>query len=221
MKAMSRRKVLAAIGSLPLAAGVGALAARTRASASTAVTKGLKVVGGPMVAKPGQQSARSMIQERHLPNLRLVTQDDRPARFYDDLVKDKKVIINFLNTQQPENCSVTTTNLANLQKLFAGRVGKDMHMYSISLNPNDTPASMKAWADQRGHRQPGQVRLRGGDAVGTRAVQRPPPADRPQGDPGLRQRPAGPQSSAILVLRPVQPEVAAVMATDQSRSTTH
>jgi protein SCO1/2 len=160
MKAMSRRNALAAMGSLPLVAGVGVFAARSRASASSAATKGLKVVGGPMVAKPGQQSARSMIQERHLPNLRLVTQDGKSVRFYDDLVKDKKVVVNFLNTQQPENCSATTTNLVSLQKLFKGRVGRDMHMYSISLNPKDTPASMKAWADQHGA-SPGWLFLTG------------------------------------------------------------
>ncbi|HZD75040.1 MAG TPA: SCO family protein [Actinomycetota bacterium] len=145
----TRRKVLAAIGSLPVLAGAGALAARTRASASAAAAK-LRIVGGPPVARPGQQSARSMVQERHLPNVPLVTQDGKTVRFYDDLVKDKKVIINFLNTQQPANCSATTTNLVNLQKLFKGRVGKDIHMYSISLNPKDTPASLKAWADQHG-----------------------------------------------------------------------
>jgi protein SCO1 len=166
----TRRKVLAALGSLPVLAGAGALAAKSRASAGAAATK-LRVVGGAPVAKPGQQSARSMVQERHLPNVRLLTQDSKTVRFYDDLVKDKKVIINFLNTQQPENCSATTTNLANLQKMFRGRVGKDMHMYSISLNPKDTPESLKAWADQHGA-GPGWLFLTGSPAAVEQICQR-------------------------------------------------
>jgi hypothetical protein len=100
----------------------------------------LRVVGGWRFARPGQQSARAMVQEQHLPNVRLVTQDNKTVPVYDDLVKDKKVIVNFPNTQQPENCSATTTNLANLQKLLKDRMGKDGTCTRSASTPRTRPS---------------------------------------------------------------------------------
>jgi len=42
-----------------------------------------------------QASARSRIQQRHLPNIPLVTHEGKEVRFYDDLVKGKVVTLNF------------------------------------------------------------------------------------------------------------------------------
>jgi protein SCO1 len=146
MEGMNRRKALAALGSLPLVAGVGALAAR-----------GGGLLGGsdqprfqPVTAS-GAQSARVALQRNHLLNLPLVTQDGKTVRFYDDLVKDKKVVLTFIDTQiRPESAKVSQ-NLAELQKFFGSRIGKDIHLYTITQNPqHDTPEVLKAWAAQYG-----------------------------------------------------------------------
>lgn len=141
---MSRRKALAAIGGVPLAAGVGALAARGRG-----LFGGQTQPGSQAVAAGGSQSARALLQQRHLPNLPLVTHDGTAARFYDDLVKDKKVVLTFIDTQvQPESAKVAQ-NLSSLQEFFGSRVGNDIHMYSITQNPrHDTPAVLNGWAQQ-------------------------------------------------------------------------
>ena len=42
------------------------------------------------------------------PNILLLTQEGRPVRFYDDLVKGKTVLVNFIYTSCEKSCSPTT-----------------------------------------------------------------------------------------------------------------
>lgn|SRR5574341_1918514 len=155
MGGMTRRRWLAAIGGVPLLAGVAALAARGR---------GLFAQGAqpqPRFQPASAQSARALLQQRHLPNLPLVTHDGRAVRFYDDLVKDKKVVLTFIDTRiQPQSTKVTE-NLATLQRFFGARVGSDIHIYSITASPrHDTPAMLNRWAARHGA-GPGWVFLTG------------------------------------------------------------
>jgi protein SCO1 len=144
MQGMTRRSALAAIGSVPLVAGVGALAARGRGLFGGAAEPRYQ----PVTAS-GAQSARTLLQRRHLLNLPVVTQDGKMVRFYDDLVKDKKVVLTFINTQvQPESRKLSE-NLAELQRFFGSRIGRDIHLYTLTSNPrHDTPEVLKAWANQ-------------------------------------------------------------------------
>jgi protein SCO1/2 len=94
---------------------------------------------------------RERIQKRYLPNVVLRTQDDKPVRFYDDLVKDKIVTINFFYATCDEICPLVMGNLAKVQRLFGDRVGRDIFMNSISLRPEqDNPAALKAYAEKHG-----------------------------------------------------------------------
>jgi protein SCO1/2 len=81
------------------------------------------------------------------PNVVLRTQDDRPVRFYDDLIRDRIVVINMMYARCEGICPVMTTNLVRVQRLLAPRVGRDIFMYSITLKPEeDTPARLRAYA---------------------------------------------------------------------------
>lgn len=85
----------------------------------------------------------------YFPNTRLVTQEGQPVRFFDDLIKDKVVAINFIFTGCSDSCPVETARLRQVQKLLGDRVGKDVFLYSISIDPyNDTPATLKAYAQK-------------------------------------------------------------------------
>ena len=96
------------------------------------------------------RSPRERIRARYFPNLTLRTQDNRAVRFYDDLIKDKVVIINFMYAECDGICPGMTANLVKVQKLLGHRVGRDIFMYSLTLEPaHDTPAVLKAYA--RGH----------------------------------------------------------------------
>jgi len=80
-------------------------------------------------------SARSRIQQRHLPNIPLVTHEGKEVRFYDDLVKDKVVTLNFFYALCGDVCPAVTANLVEVQKLLGDQVGRDVFMYSFTLKP--------------------------------------------------------------------------------------
>jgi len=87
----------------------------------------------------------------YFPNVPLVTQDGKTVRFYDDLMKGKQVLVNFIFTSCEQACPLDTANMARIQKLLGERVGRDIFMYSITLDPeHDTPEALKAYAERFG-----------------------------------------------------------------------
>jgi len=87
----------------------------------------------------------------YFPNVPLVNQDGRTVMFYDDLLKDKKVMIDFVFALCDQGCPLDTANMARVQKLLGARVGTDIFMYTITLDPeNDTPQKLKEYAEQYG-----------------------------------------------------------------------
>jgi protein SCO1 len=85
----------------------------------------------------------------YFPNLELINQDGKTVRFYDDLIKDKVVAINFIYTHCGDTCPVETASLKRVQTLLGDRVGKDIFFYSISIDPeHDTPKVLKEYAER-------------------------------------------------------------------------
>jgi protein SCO1 len=83
----------------------------------------------------------------YFPNHVLVTQDNKPVRFYDDLIKNKVVLINFMFTTCKGVCSPMTANLAKVQEQLGERLGKDVVMLSFTVDQEtDTPAVLKKYA---------------------------------------------------------------------------
>lgn len=74
------------------------------------------------------------------PNVTLTTHEGTEVRFYQDLIKGKIVLINFMYATCTNSCPTFTANLVRVQRLFGNRIGRDVFMYSISLDPeHDTP----------------------------------------------------------------------------------
>lgn len=124
MPDLSRRTFVSLTAMAPLAAGILSTSA---ASAATAVR------GGKTVS----EAARQRIQRLHLPNVPLVTHEGKNVRFYDDLVKNKIVTINFFYAKCEEICPMVTANLAKVQKLLSRDVARKLFMYSFTLKPED------------------------------------------------------------------------------------
>ena len=83
----------------------------------------------------------------YFPNVILTDQDGKEYRFYDDLLKDKIVTINFMYTSCKDVCPLDTAQLLRVQELISDRVGKSVHMYSITIDPEvDTPEALKKYA---------------------------------------------------------------------------
>lgn len=81
------------------------------------------------------------------PNVALITHEGKTVRFFDDLIKDKVVMINFIFTRCPDACPLETARLREVQRILEDRVGKDVFMYSISIDPeHDTPEVLGEYA---------------------------------------------------------------------------
>ncbi len=132
---IARRTLLSFLAAAPLVGGVAALAQLEKGQPAKSRIQG------------AQLSAREKVRRRYFPDVMLLTQDGRPVRFYDDLIKDKVVTINMFYAHCRGVCPRIAANLARVQKLLGDRVGRDIFMYSITLKPEeDTPAALKEYA---------------------------------------------------------------------------
>ena len=145
MSKMTRRKWLAAAGTTTAVVGAGTL------------IHAIPALGQEPTPRSKQHydykntTPRELLQRRHLPNVELITQDGKKVHFYDDLVKDKRVVIQFMFTRCKDICPVITHHLVEVQKMLNGRVGQDIFFYSISLSPEeDSPRELKAFAKKHG-----------------------------------------------------------------------
>jgi protein SCO1 len=97
----------------------------------------------------------------YFPNVPLITQDGKTVHFYDDMLKGKIVLINFIYTECGDVCPLETAKLAQVYKLLGNRMGKDIFFYSISVDPkHDSPAVLKAYS-KKFHTGPGWYFLTG------------------------------------------------------------
>jgi protein SCO1/2 len=119
--------------------GFGALAASVASISAQAPTAALPA---PAEVPPAER------MRRHFPNVPLQTHDGRSVRFYDDLVKGRKVIINFTFTSCTGTCPRTAANLARVQDMLGDRIGRDIFIVSLTVDPDhDTPAVLKEYAE--------------------------------------------------------------------------
>lgn len=96
-----------------------------------------------------------------VPDTPLVDQDGRAVRFKTDILGEKTVAIHFVFTTCQAICPVMGAAFAKLQDRLGERLGQDIELVSISIDPvTDTPARMKQWGAQFGAR-PGWKLLTG------------------------------------------------------------
>ena len=130
--AISRRRWLALLGLLPLAA------------ATVPVLEFLD-----RRRRPGTQRPIGGFHRGYFPNPVLRTHDDERVRLYDDLLRGKTVLIHFFYSDCKDAlCTLATENLVQLQRLLGERCGRDVFMYSFTLAPDqDTPARLRNHRD--------------------------------------------------------------------------
>ena len=95
-------------------------------------------------------------------NAVLRTQDNKEVRFYDDLIRGKQAVINFMYAECHGACPLVTQTLKKTYMQLKHRMGKDLFFYSISTKPqDDTPAALKHYAKTRKADLPGWYFLTG------------------------------------------------------------
>lgn len=142
MKSMRKSAQVLLLGAALLAAGLPARVAAQKPADSQESTS-----AAAPTPKWRTRTPRERFAERNLPNIELTTHEGKKVRFYDDLVKDKIVILNFMYVRCDGICPITTAHLLRVQKLLGDRVGKDIFIYSITLKPEeDTPQVLARYA---------------------------------------------------------------------------
>ena len=123
--------------------------------------------GMALLARPGEKRRTSSPgsggsgSAAVIPNVVLETHTGRKVRFYDDLLRDKLVVINMMYAGCTNTCPPTTHNLLRVQQMLGDRVGRDIFMYSITLKPEqDSARELAAYAKSHAV-QPGWLFLTG------------------------------------------------------------
>ena len=138
---ISRRGIFAGLAAAPLTAALHSRAGeRTSGVAAT-----------PSKQKFARISARDSLRQRYFPDFELTTSAGRKMRFYDDMLKDKIVVINMMYADCNGICPVTTANLKRVRKLMEERFTHDIFIYSLTVQPeDDTPQALKEYAEMHG-----------------------------------------------------------------------
>ena len=133
MSSPTRRSMLAFSSLLPLA---GAPAAHADGAAAGEAGRFAPAVSG-----------REVMRRRYFPDVVLTTHEGKRVRFYDDLLKDKIVVLNMMYADCTGICPLITANLVRAQKILGERVGRDIFIYSITVKPEvDTPEHLREYA---------------------------------------------------------------------------
>lgn len=129
-----------------VAACLGLAVAHTRARAAESSGGGSEI-GEVLFSR---QSSPDTLA-RHFPNVVLQTHEGTRVRFYDDLIKDKVVMINFMFTSCRSQCPLTTANLVKVGETLGDYLGRDVWMISITVDPAmDTPEVLKKFSVRYG-----------------------------------------------------------------------
>jgi protein SCO1/2 len=125
------------------------------------VTLILSVLTGLLLA--GSASAHSVARDRSQPatevnqievvlaDVPVVTHQSKTVSFRKDVIADKIVVMDFIYTSCTTICPVQSAILAGLQTALGDRLGKEIKIVSISIDPvTDVPAVLRQQAERYG-----------------------------------------------------------------------
>jgi protein SCO1/2 len=157
--------VLLALAAVPASATAEDPHAHCRALADQAARAAPLAQPGPDALHPSAASAPATPGagqvEVRLVDAPLVDQDGQARRLASDVVGDRLVVLSFVFTTCTTICPIISSRLTQLQERLGDRLGGEVRMVSISIDPRrDTPARLKAYA-QRHQAGPGWLHLTG------------------------------------------------------------
>ena len=124
---------------------------KTEFSAQASKRNWLKWAGSaalaPALAATVPTASRAASGAAYFPNFIVQTHDGKNLRFYDDVLRGKIVVLNMMYAVCTGICPGNTANLRLVQQALGSRLGKDIFMVSMTLQPQfDTPGALKEYA---------------------------------------------------------------------------
>ena len=99
--------------------------------------------------------------KKYFTDVELINQNGEKVRFYTDVLKGKTVVVNAFFTTCTSVCPPMNRNMEKIQEVLGDRVGRDVFLVSITVDPEvDTPPRLKEYA-QKFHAGPGWIFLTG------------------------------------------------------------
>jgi len=115
----------------------------------------LFATAAPAEAATSQRNPREVAAARgYFTDTELIDQHGEVHRFYSDLLEGKVVVIDSIFTTCTLVCPVLGQKMKSLQAAAGDRLGKDVNLISISVDPEtDTPAKLRAFGEQFGAKE--------------------------------------------------------------------
>lgn len=111
---------------------------------------------GSVAIPSPSQSAAVAEEERarsYFTDLPVVTHDGETVRFFTDVLRGRVVLVTFFFTSCKGICPITNQKLAQVQDLLGDRLGRDIFLISISVDPKtDTPETLQEYRRHYGAR---------------------------------------------------------------------
>ena len=147
-------------GALVAGGTVGGVAAGASLTAGSSLTAGNAADAGSRSAAwansenydsaRNARQVRERIRRERLPNVQLTDDRGRKLRFYDDIVRDRVVVINAMYTVCGNICTPATRNLMEARELL-GDLGRGIRFVSMTLTPLvDGPGELAAFKKMHG-----------------------------------------------------------------------
>lgn len=134
---------------------------QTTAAPAAAATKAPPdpLAGHVAAEQPGAQ--KPSVAQQYFSDVELLNQNGEKVRFYSDVLKGKTVVVNSFFATCTGVCPPMNRNMKAIQDALGDRVGKDVFLVSITVDPaTDTPARLKEDA-QKFQAKPGWLFLTG------------------------------------------------------------
>ena len=99
----------------------------------------------------GASPQTSRFSPQYFTDVPVTTHEGKTLPFYEGLIKDKKVVINFIYLNCNDICPLQTSRMAQIRLRLGEAVGRDFFIYSITMDPeHDTPELLKEYAEAFG-----------------------------------------------------------------------
>ena len=127
---------------------MGTLAAA--GAAGLACAAGAAPRGPAQTAHGPDHAALLSWRERRTPDVQLLDHNGRPQRFYSDVMKNRRVVLNVMYSLCSNVCTPATRHLIEARQLL-GPQARELHFVSLTLTPlADTPDALRAYRQRYG-----------------------------------------------------------------------
>lgn len=112
-------------------------------------------------------------QREWFTNTSLVAHDGKEVRFFEDVLRDQVVVIQFIFTRCTSACPLLVQKLVQAKAALGGDIPEGVRFVSITVDPrHDGPAQLRAFAEKQGAAVPRWILLGGRKPDVDRVVKR-------------------------------------------------